>query len=141
MEIKPNQNSKYIDTKKITSPGFLLGFMFFHGILFLGVGYLFSWRIPNITIFHSGFGILIYLLFLKQHFPKIFRNAIYGAIISILIGLIFGDWLLDNFYFGMENVTFLHRIYSVIIVFYIYVYIDIFIKFWRRRREESNKSS
>jgi hypothetical protein len=102
---------------------YLMGFLLLHGLFFLGVGYIFAQMMPVFMIFHSGFGIFVYLVFLRTGFPKIFRSAAYGAVVSVVLGLIAGDFLLSNFFFLIDEPTFLHRVYAIIVVFYIYVYV------------------
>ena len=115
----------YLGTDKPVSQKFLLGFLFVHGFLFLGVGYILSTFVPAFTIIHSGFGIFVYLIFLRQGFPKIYKTALIGAVVSVILGVIFGDFLISNFYPDSFETNVFHRIYSVIIVFYIYLYFDI----------------
>ena len=106
---------------------YIVPFLFVHALIFLGVGYIFSMDDPIFSTIHSGIGILVYLIFLILLFHNKIRDILIGAALSIAIGLIFGDFLLDNFYFMIPkaDLTIFHKIYSMMIVFYIYVYIDV----------------
>jgi len=106
---------------------FLIPFLFIHGAIFLGVGYFFSATVPEFMIVHSGLGIFVYLVFLSAAFPQTMKDAIISGALSIATGLIFGDFLLDNFYptLSKSSITIFHRIYSIIVVFYIYIYLSL----------------
>ena len=66
-------------------------------IFFLGAGYFLSYGSALFAILWSVLLIGPCLSILRQAFPKIFYSALHGTIISIIVGLIFGDFLLDNF--------------------------------------------
>src|SRR3989338_325794 len=104
---------------------FLVPFLFLHGFLFLGGGYLFSRQDPGFALMHSGIGILVYMVFFVATFPDKIGDAVKGALASIALGLVFGDYLLDHFYAGMPaaELTWLHRAYAVMVVFYLYTYL------------------
>ena len=114
---------------------FLIPFLLIHGLIFLGGGYILSIAEPIITIFHSGLGIFVYIIFLASAFPKIIKDVVFGSVLSIALGLLFGDFLLSNFYpmLSKESLTIFHRIYSMIILFYIYIYIDVLRYFFKKR--------
>lgn len=111
-------------------------------IFFLGAGYFVSCGSAPFAILWSLLLIYPCLPILKQAFPKIFHSALYGVIVSIIIGKIFGDWLLDNFYpFNIDGFTISiwHRIFSIITVFYIYLCLAItkeFIKKYKTIKKE-----
>lgn len=132
-------------TKTLTPDQFkliLIPFLFIHGLIFLGVGYFFSARTPEFMIIHSGLGIFVYLVFLSAAFPQTIKDAIISAVLSIATGLIFGDFLIDNFYptLSKSSITIFHRIYSIIVVFYIYIYLTL-IKNWFFSKFENKLNS
>ncbi len=100
-------------------------FLTLHGLLFLGIGYILFTSFELFALVHAFIGILIYLIFWSSYFPHLFRDVVIGAGISVLTGLIFGDILLDKFFWLYEKTPrgLIPRAYSSLVVFYLYFYI------------------
>lgn len=107
------------------SPKLIFSFLLLHGFLFLGVEYILFQSFPVFTLVHAVIGIGIYLIFWRSSFPQLFRSVLIGAIVSVLIGIFLGDIILDNFFFLYKETPsgLIARIYSAVVVFYIYFYI------------------
>jgi len=107
------------------SPKFIFVFLLLHGLLFIGVGYILFQSFPVFALVHAVIGIGIYLMFWWASFPRLFRDILIGAIVSILAGIFFGDIILDNFFFLYKEAPrgLIPQIYSTVVVFYIYFYI------------------
>lgn len=74
---------------------------------------------------HALMGIIIYLVFWRSYFPNLFRDALIGAGVSVLMGLLFGDFLIDKFFWLYEETPkgLFPKIYSSLVVFYLYFYV------------------
>ena len=107
------------------SPKFIFSFLLLHGLLFLGVEYIIFQSFPVFTLVHAVMGIGIYLIFWRASFPHLFRSVLVGTIVSVFIGVFFGDIILDNFFFLYKEAPhgLISQMYSVVVVFYIYFYI------------------
>lgn len=106
------------------SPKFIFSFLLLHGLLFLGVEYIIFQSFPVFTLVHTIMGIGIYLIFWRASFPHLFRSVLVGTIVSVFIGVFFGDIILDNFFLYKEAPHgLISQMYSVVVVFYIYFYI------------------
>ncbi len=125
-----------------TARKFTLPFMLFHGIFLLGPAYFGSLSDPLFSLGFSAIGVVVYLVFLSAAYPELFRQAFFGAGISIATGAIFGDLLLDNFYPGIpaEQLSFAHRAYSMLMIFYAYVFIAVARSYFFPEKREGEKS-
>src|SRR3989338_8024958 len=81
------------------SPRFVFGFLLAHGLLFLGVEYIIFPSFPLFTLAHALIGIGIYLIFWRAYFPRLFWDVSFAAGVSVLFGVLFGDVILDNYFF------------------------------------------
>lgn len=104
---------------------YLIAFLFCHGLIFIGVGYIVSFHDPWFSIMHSGGGIFTYLIFLLVVFQKHFIKAFIGAACSMAMGWYFGDFFVDHFYLGTVKDSLGHRIYASMILFYLYLFFDL----------------
>ncbi len=108
-----------------TSPKFIFSFLLLHGLLFLGIEYILFTSFPIFTLLHAFIGIVIYLIFWRAFFPNLFKDVLLGACISVLMSILFGDILLDNFFFLYQEFPegFIPKVYSSLVVFYLYFYV------------------
>ncbi|OGZ16344.1 MAG: hypothetical protein A3H76_03110 [Candidatus Lloydbacteria bacterium RIFCSPLOWO2_02_FULL_54_12] len=92
--------------------------------MFLGVEYILFQSFRIFTLVHAVIGIGIYLVFWRASFPQLFRDVLVGAVISVLVGVFFGDVILDNFFFLYKETPhgLVPQMYSVLVVFYVYFY-------------------
>ena len=118
--IKRYSEASYKDTST-----FLFGFLFLHGFLFLGIGYILFQTFPLLILLHQALGILIYVIFWRAKFPNLFRDVLIGASLSVISAILIGDLLLDNFFVLYAKVPtgILASAYSATVIFYIYFYI------------------
>ncbi|OGZ08149.1 MAG: hypothetical protein A3C13_00125 [Candidatus Lloydbacteria bacterium RIFCSPHIGHO2_02_FULL_50_11] len=95
--------------------------------MFLGVEYILFQYFPIFTLIHAVMGIVIYLIFWRGWFPKLFRDVFIGALIAIISGMMFGDAILDNFFVLYDEAPrgLVSSIYSSLVVFYIYFYVTL----------------
>ena len=114
----------YLSPSQKQSPKFVLVFLLLHGALFLGIEYILFQSFPIFMLIHAVLGIAIYLLFWRASFPRVFRDIFIGAAISLFFGVLFGDILLEKFFFLYEEIPGgpISKLYSAVVVFYIYFY-------------------
>lgn len=105
----------------------LFPFLAAHGFLFLGIGYIIFTTFPLFALVDAFLGIFVYLVFWRASFPRLFRDVLVGAALSVVLGIIFGDVLIDKFFFLYQQKPqgLIPKIYSATVVFYIYFYIRI----------------
>lgn len=120
-----------LSTADKPSPKILIPFLTLHGLLFLGIEYILFPTFPLFMLVHALLGIAIYLIFWRAGFPHLFRDVFIGAVISVVIGFLFGDFLLDKFFFLHEEAPqgFVPKMYSAVVVFYVYFYLILIRKF------------
>ena len=114
-------------------PSFTLAFLLLHGLLFLGVEYIIFQDFPIFTLIHAILGIGIYLIFWRASFPRLFRDVLIAAAISTISGILFGDIILDNYFFAYQKtpIGFIAQAYSGLVVFYIYFYLALIKKVYQ----------
>lgn len=107
------------------SPKILWPFLAVHGFLFLGIDYILFPTFQIFILIHALIGIFIYLVFWRAFFPNFFKDVLIGAGISVIMGMLFGDILIDKFFFLYQEAPkgFVPKIYSSLVIFYLYFYI------------------
>lgn len=120
-----------------TSPKILIPFLTLHGFLFLGISYILFTSFQVFALIHALIGIIIYLIFWRSSFPNLFRDLLIGSAVSVLTGVLFGDFLLDKFFFFYKETPrgIISKMYSSLIIFYVYFY-TAFIKYYYRARDK-----
>ena len=106
------------------SPKVIFPFLVLHSFLFLGIGYILFAVFPLFALVHAALGIFIYLMFWRASFPHVFRDVMIGSAISVVTGIVLGDFLLDKFFFLYDEAPrgIIPNIYAATVVFYMYFY-------------------
>jgi len=106
------------------STNIIIPFFVVHAFFLLLPLYLYSFGHPSESFFASVFAIYVYSIFYFILFQKSFLSALVSAGVSVIMGLLFGSYILDHIYPHDILLNYWHRAYIILLVYYIYLFID-----------------
>lgn len=110
---------------KETPATIFLPFFLVHSSIFFLAAYFISRSSPIGALGLAFFSTIVYAIFYYMLFEKGYRSAMLDAAISIVTGLIFGDWLMDRFYPESLLTNHWHNALMILLVFNIYTFINL----------------
>ena len=102
-----------------------LPFFFVHSAIFYAIIYFLARANPLAALGAGFFVTIVYSIFYYILFEKGYQSAFVSAAISIITGLIFGDWLIDKFYPDSLLTNNLHLAVMILLVHNVYLFLDL----------------
>ncbi|KKW41822.1 MAG: hypothetical protein UY92_C0013G0021 [Candidatus Magasanikbacteria bacterium GW2011_GWA2_56_11] len=110
---------------KATPAAILLPAFFLHSLIFYVPTYFISDSYPTAAFLVAFFATAVYSIFYFILFEKGYKYAWGSATISIITGLLFGDFFLDRFYPDSLLTNRWHAAYMILIVHNLYLFGDL----------------
>lgn len=103
----------------------VIPFFFLHSAIFYSITYFFARSNPLAALNIGFFATALYSTFYYILFEKGYQSAFISATISIVTGLIFGDWILDAFYPDTLLTNNIHFAVMILLVHNVYLFLDL----------------